>query len=145
MPLYTWQCEKCGEKIEVMRKADDYRIPPNKTEEAEESVCSECSHAWQKLIDASLWTSRTAAWAKDGSKGNWIILLLAASALFGCNRVVFCAKVVQPITCVPAGSMWDDPRCRVRLSNGVAATVSDVVVLGDTVCYTSIENAWLSH
>jgi len=42
MPLYEYQCQECGEKIEVVQRFDDEPY----------TICSSCGGALKKLISA---------------------------------------------------------------------------------------------
>jgi predicted nucleic acid-binding Zn ribbon protein len=64
MPLYTWQDKKTGIRIDVLRKFDDYQIPPT-----EEEAPGIEDPQWERLIGKGQQVVRGPSWS--GSKGNW--------------------------------------------------------------------------
>ena len=64
MPLYGWRCEKCNAKTEVLRKFDDYQVPPEKCSNPD---CD--SKEFRRTIGEDIVVTKGWNWG-DG-KGNW--------------------------------------------------------------------------
>ena len=65
-PIYTWVCEECGTENPVLRKFDDYKIPP---EECEKEGCK--SVKFRRAIGRDI--TVTKGWNWGEGKGNWMV------------------------------------------------------------------------
>lgn len=45
--IYEWQCKKCGVLMDVKRKVDDYKIPPQASELLD---MADHVHEWERVI-----------------------------------------------------------------------------------------------
>lgn len=66
MPIYTWMDEKTGYEFEVVRKFDDYRVPPEDEELPEDERGKE--RAWKRTIKGKVSVQKAPGW---GGKGYW--------------------------------------------------------------------------
>ena len=64
MPMYKWQDEKTGTEVEVLRKFDDYEIPPT-----EQEAPGLEEPKWRRLIGGKQQLVRGPNWS--GQKGSW--------------------------------------------------------------------------
>ena len=65
MPMYTHKCLKCGETTDVLRKLEDYHVPPTK-EECPNGCpsCGDPNPEWEKTLNVS-----TKRWRFCDTKG----------------------------------------------------------------------------
>lgn len=71
MPLYTWVCDKCEAKVDVLRNFTGFGDPPTEDDpevKREAPTCKGGGHEWKKIIEGTNW-KRGGNWS--GSKGNW--------------------------------------------------------------------------
>lgn len=69
MPIYTWQCEKCGAVVEVLRSLSTYETEPDSTESANCETTGTSGHTWERLIQTPLLIAKGPGWGPG--KGNW--------------------------------------------------------------------------
>lgn len=89
MPIYTWRDKLSGNTYDVIRRADDFEQPPT----AEEFKELDGKEEWERLV-AAIPFKRGASW--KGSKGNWIALLAAGTALLGRPARACEARLLSP-------------------------------------------------
>jgi putative FmdB family regulatory protein len=59
MPTYDWKCKKCEKPTEVVRKMDDYNVPPHE-------ACECGSKEFTKLLNNSPFSLKGGGWFRDG-------------------------------------------------------------------------------
>lgn len=64
MAIYVFECYRCNKKVE-------FEIPMSEYDPDDPPVCPHCSEGRMKRFIERTAKSATAAWRKDGSKGNW--------------------------------------------------------------------------
>ena len=68
MPIYEYECKKCGERIEVMQ-----RISEDPLKKCSLETCKDkkkvCGGKLKKLISSTSFSLKGGGWAKDGYSG----------------------------------------------------------------------------
>ena len=54
MPLYEFECDSCGQRVEVLQKYEDPA-----------PVCEQCAYEMKKLVSRTSFTLEGGGWAKD--------------------------------------------------------------------------------
>lgn len=54
MPLYEFECDSCGKKVEMLQKHGDPA-----------PVCEQCTYEMKKLVSQTSFTLEGGGWAKD--------------------------------------------------------------------------------
>lgn len=68
MPLYTWKCDKCEERIEILRSISKSDDKPDPDEDKE--LPAGCEHSWKRHIGEAPQKSYGSNWGY-GRKGSW--------------------------------------------------------------------------
>lgn len=64
MPVYTWKCKNCGERVEVVRSVEDYKVPPPPSKHEWERIITVTPVMWEDARDKGVfeqnykWPSR---------------------------------------------------------------------------------------
>lgn len=60
MPVYVYECQKCGNKAEVMQKINEIKLT--------EGNCLNCNTLtpWKRIITTSNFHLKGSGWSKDG-------------------------------------------------------------------------------
>lgn len=76
MPMYLYQDERTGTKVEVIRSLSDSDALPTETEASEAGMIPKdyVLATWRRVIQGGISVMKGPGWG-HGSKGNWIILL----------------------------------------------------------------------
>ena len=67
MPMYYWEDKKTGYGIEVIRKFDDYKQPPEESELPKEEQGK--AREWQRLLKKAPGVTKSRNWGPG--KGYW--------------------------------------------------------------------------
>ena len=64
MPIYEYQCEKCGERFDVMQRITDEPLKKHTKEHTQEG--KKCGGKLKKLISQTSFSLKGGGWYKDG-------------------------------------------------------------------------------
>ena len=68
MPIYEYECQKCGERIEVMQRISEDPLKKCSTENCKDKKKAG-SGELKKLISSTSFSLKGGGWAKDGYSG----------------------------------------------------------------------------
>ena len=68
MPIYEYECQKCGERIEVMQRISEDPLKKCPTETCKDKK-KVCGGELKKLISSTSFSLKGGGWAKDGYSG----------------------------------------------------------------------------
>ena len=67
MPIYEYQCEKCGERLEVMQRMSEDPLKKHLKKHCKDKKA--CGGKLKKLISQTSFSPKGGGWAADGYTG----------------------------------------------------------------------------